>query len=62
MFARGRMIPQDSQTHAVSAPVQAEQIRESMRQVARRQWGMWSSVVLVTLLLTLGIASFAFPG
>src|SRR5260370_1512983 len=26
-----------------------------------RSW-MWSSAVLVTLLLTLGIASFAFPG
>lgn len=56
------MIPSDSQAHAAPAPVQAEQIRAGMRQVARRQWGMWSTAVLVTLLLTLGIASFAFPG
>ncbi len=33
-----------------------------MRHVGRRQWWLWSSAVLVTLLLTLGIASFAFPG
>jgi len=33
-----------------------------MRQVQRRQWWLWSSAVLVTLLLCLGIASFAFPG
>lgn len=33
-----------------------------MRHISRRQWWMWSSAVLVTLLLTLGIASFAFPG
>lgn len=40
----------------------AEQIRTSMRRLQRRQWWMWSSAVLVTLLLTLAIASFAFPG
>jgi len=33
-----------------------------MRRIARRQWWLWSSAVLVTLLLTLCIASFAFPG
>ena len=32
-----------------------------MRHVGRRQWWLWSSAVMVTLLLTLGIASFAFP-
>ena len=44
------------------ASSQAEQIRTSMRRLQRRQWWMWSSAVLVTLLLTLAIASFAFPG
>jgi len=42
--------------------VQPEQVRASIRNLQRRQWWMWSSAVLVTLLLTLGIASFAFPG
>jgi diguanylate cyclase (GGDEF)-like protein len=40
----------------------ARQIRAAMRHVGRRQWWLWSSAVMVTLLLTLGIASFAFPG
>jgi diguanylate cyclase len=33
-----------------------------MKDVGRRQWWLWSSAMMVTLLLTLGIASFAFPG
>ncbi len=33
-----------------------------MRHVGRRQWWLWSSAFMVTLLLTLGVASFAFPG
>jgi len=44
------------------ASAQAEQIRTSIRRLQRRQWWMWSSAVLVTLLLTLTVASFAFPG
>jgi len=43
-------------------PVQAGLIRNSIRQIQRRQWQLWSSAVLITLLLALGIASFAFPG
>jgi diguanylate cyclase (GGDEF)-like protein len=43
-------------------PVQAGLIRNSIQQIQRRQWQLWSSAVLVTLLLALGIASFAFPG
>jgi diguanylate cyclase (GGDEF)-like protein len=40
----------------------ARQIQSAMRHVGRRQWSLWSSALMVTLLLTLGIASFAFPG
>ena len=32
-----------------------------LRQTERRGWVLWSSTILVTLLLTLGIASFIFP-
>lgn len=56
------MIPLESQPPAAPAPVQAEQIRTNMRRIAQRQWWLWSSAVMVTLLLTMGIASFAFPG
>jgi diguanylate cyclase len=52
----------EPQLPAGTAPAQAEQIRANISQVARRQWWMWSSAVLVTLLLTLGMASFLFPG
>jgi hypothetical protein len=52
----------EPQSTPTSAPQQAEQIRTNMRHIARRQWFLWSSAVMVTLLLTLGIASFAFPG
>src|SRR3984893_3444485 len=47
---------------AVPVPIGAEQIRTNIRGIARRQWWLWSSGMLVTLLLTLGVASFAFPG
>jgi diguanylate cyclase (GGDEF)-like protein len=40
----------------------AEQIRTNISRVARRQWWLWSAGMMVSLLLTLGIASFAFPG
>jgi hypothetical protein len=45
-----------------TVPIQAQEIRANMRRVARRQLWLWSSAVFITLLLTLGIASFAFPG
>ena len=46
----------------IAAPMDAEQISSSMRWIARRQWSLWSSAVMVTVLLAVGIASFAFPG
>ena len=39
-----------------------EQIRSNLRRIAQRQWWLWSSAFLVTILLALCIASFAFPG
>ena len=35
--------------------------RFGMRKIERREWWLWGSAVLVTLLLTLGISSFALP-
>ncbi len=46
----------------IAAPMDAEQISSSMRRIARRQWSLWSCAVMVTVLLAVGIASFAFPG
>lgn len=60
------MIPFEASTEteagAMGVSAQAKQIRAGIRQVERQQWALWSAAVLVTLLLTLGIASFAFPG
>jgi diguanylate cyclase (GGDEF)-like protein len=39
-----------------------QQIQAALRLVGRRQWWLWSTAVMVTLLLTIGIASFSFPG
>lgn len=39
-----------------------EQIQATLSSVGKRQWWLWSSAVMVTLLLTIGIASFSFPG
>jgi diguanylate cyclase (GGDEF)-like protein len=44
-----------------TAAARPEEIREHLRKLDRRQWWMWSSTVMVILLLTLGVASFAFP-
>jgi diguanylate cyclase len=46
----------------ISTPVDTQQISSDMRRIARRQWSLWSCCVMVTVLLALGIASFAFPG
>jgi len=53
---------EESQSPPAVALVHPEQIRTIMLRLQRRQWWMWSSAVMVTLLLTLAIASFAFPG
>ena len=44
-----------------SQGVQPEAFRENLRRLDRRQWWLWSSAVLVLILLTIAVASFAFP-
>jgi diguanylate cyclase (GGDEF)-like protein len=41
--------------------LQPESFRENLRRLDRRQWWLWSSTVLVLILLTVAVASFAFP-
>jgi diguanylate cyclase (GGDEF)-like protein len=43
------------------AAVPGEALREGFKKLDRRQWWLWSSTVLVLILLTLAVASFAFP-
>jgi diguanylate cyclase (GGDEF)-like protein len=39
----------------------AKDVQLTMRRMDRRQWWLWSYAMMVTLLLLVGIASFAFP-
>ena len=40
---------------------QAAEIQSHLRSIDRKQWWMWSSAFMVTILLALTVASFAFP-
>ncbi|MGH9705773.1 MAG: GGDEF domain-containing protein [Candidatus Acidiferrales bacterium] len=53
-------IANDAPTTALNPHVAA--INEHLHKIHRRQWSMWSTTVAVMLLLTVCIASFAFPG
>lgn len=60
------MLESDSRVapEAISENVRAEhwnQIRANLKTLDRKQWWMWSSAVLIILLLTIGVASFSFP-
>jgi diguanylate cyclase (GGDEF)-like protein len=41
--------------------VRPEEIRKHLQHLDRKQWWLWSTTVAVLLLLTLAVASFAFP-
>ncbi|MGB0036063.1 MAG: GGDEF domain-containing protein [Candidatus Acidiferrales bacterium] len=55
------MIQSPADTDAAPSLVRPEQIRENLRRLDKRQWWLWSSTLAVLLLLTIGVASFAFP-
>jgi len=43
------------------AEIPSEQIGDNLRHLDRRQWWLWSTTFAVILLLTVAVASFAFP-
>ena len=43
------------------ATVRPEMVREHLRKLDRRQWWLWSTTLLVLILLSIAIASFSFP-
>lgn len=53
--------PNPEAEHLSGPNLEPEQIRERLQHLDRRQWWLWSTTVAVVLLLTLGVASFAFP-
>jgi diguanylate cyclase (GGDEF)-like protein len=59
-----RDLPQANTQSPAHGPAlcKPEMIRENLQHLDRRQWWLGSSAVAVVLLLTLCVASFAFPG
>jgi diguanylate cyclase (GGDEF)-like protein len=51
----------ENQASPDGATVRPEIVREHMRKLDRRQWWLWSSTMLVLILLSIAIASFTFP-
>ncbi len=51
----------NSQALTGARRAQPEGFHESWQKLDRRQWWLWSSTVLVLILLTVAVASFAFP-
>jgi diguanylate cyclase (GGDEF)-like protein len=49
----------NSQTDPTS--IKSHAVREKLRRLDNRQWWLWSSTLLVLILLTIAVASFAFP-
>lgn len=45
----------------LSSGMKPESFREHLRKLDKRQWWLWSSTLLVLILLTVAVASFAFP-
>ena len=41
---------------------QAKALRASFRRIERREWWLWASAFVITLLLTVALASFLLPG
>jgi diguanylate cyclase len=58
MLKTSQVLPTEHQTGPNLEP---EAIRERLHLLDRRQWSLWSTTVAVILLLTLAVASFAFP-
>jgi len=41
--------------------VQTKALRANFRRIERREWWLWAAAVVITLLLTIGLASFLLP-
>jgi len=51
----------DISSFSNSSNLAPDAFRENLRKLDRRQWWLWSSAVLVLVLLTIAVASLAFP-
>lgn len=51
----------NSQPPGADRAVPTVELQEKMRRMERREWWLWSSAVIVMVLLSLGVATFEFP-
>jgi diguanylate cyclase (GGDEF)-like protein len=54
-------IPFSSDNSGEASSARPEVFQERLRNLDRKQWWLWSTTVLVLILLTVAVASFAFP-
>jgi diguanylate cyclase (GGDEF)-like protein len=59
-FLRG-MVMTESALSTTAASLRPETAHEKWRKLDRRQWWLWSSTIVVLLLLTICVGSFSFP-
>src|SRR5216683_4260527 len=54
---------QPHQAKTVDPPVDAQRrnLRANFRRIERREWWLWATAAIITLLLTIGMASFLLP-
>ena len=48
-------------TGNLAADTQTKALRASFRRIERREWWLWAAAFIITLLLTVGLASFLLP-
>jgi diguanylate cyclase (GGDEF)-like protein len=52
-------VPEPESSRQIDA--QQAAVIQDLRKIERKQWWMWSTAFMIMILLTLGVASFAFP-
>lgn len=55
------MMDSQPETSELNLKIHPRVFRERMRKLDHRQWWLWSTTVMVLILLTVAVASFAFP-
>ena len=55
------MVESEPNSSQATGDSRTEVLGDGFRKVTKRQWWLWSSAFLVTLLLALAVGSFAFP-
>lgn len=55
------MLGHESGNFGEPGDVEAEAVRKNFRRIERREWWLWAAAIVITLLLTIALASFLLP-